>query len=399
MVFLSFIAAVFLFHLPVILAVCSCLYHLAVFCAALQFRFQPEEEEASDFAPPVSILKPVHGIEQEFYRSLASHFRQDYPHYEIVFGVSGLKDPAQWTIAQLRRDFPHVPVKVVTVTMEMEMEDDGSAHRKRANPKMNKLERMLEQAAHEIVLMNDSGISVESDYLRQVVLPLRDPRTGLVTCLYRGVPAGGLVSILEALGISGDFAGHVLLARLVKGVRFALGATLVTRKKQIAEIGGLAPWADYLADDYILGNKIAAAGYLVHLSGTVVDTTVPRRSFFEMFRHQLRWARTIRFSSPRGYPALLLTFGVPLALVALLFHPDSFLAQAVLAGTLASRFLAAWASGILVCRDRVIRKFFWLLLLRDLVALSVWITSFMGNHVVWRGERFRIEAGGKIKPV
>ena len=167
---------------------------------------------------------------------------------------------------------------------------------------MNKLERMLEQAEHEIVLMNDSDISVESDYLRQVVRPLRDPRTGLVTCLYRGVPAGGIVSILESLGISGDFAGQVLLARSVKGVRFALGATLVTRKKQIAEIGGLAPWADYLADDYILGNKIAAAGYPVHLSHTVVDTTVPRRSFFEMFRHQLRWARTIRFFSPRGYP-------------------------------------------------------------------------------------------------
>ncbi|MCZ6492422.1 MAG: bacteriohopanetetrol glucosamine biosynthesis glycosyltransferase HpnI [Acidobacteria bacterium] len=393
MVSLSFIAAVFLFHLPLILAVCSCMYHLAVFCAALQFRCKPEEEASSDFAPPVSILKPVHGIEQGFYSGLASHFRQDYPHFEIVFGLSGSKDPAQWTIAQLRRDFPHVPVKVVT------MEDAGSAHRKRANPKMNKLEPMLEQAEHEIVLMNDSDISVESDYLRQVVRPLRNPRTGLVTCLYRGVPAGGIVSILESLGISGDFAGQVLLARSVKGVRFALGATLVTRKKQIAEIGGLAPWADYLADDYILGNKIAAAGYPVHLSHTVVDTTVPRRSFFEMFRHQLRWARTIRFSNPRGYPALLLTFGIPLALVALLFRPDSPLAQAVLAGTLAARFLAAWASGVLVCRDRVMRKFFWLLPIRDLVALGVWITSFMGNHVVWRGERFRIEAGGKIKPV
>ena len=105
----AFIAALFLFHLPVILAVCSCLYHLAVFCAALHFRCQPEEEEASDFAPPVSILKPVHGIEQGFYSSLASHFRQDYPHFEIVFGVSGSKDPAQWTIAQLRRDFPMCP--------------------------------------------------------------------------------------------------------------------------------------------------------------------------------------------------------------------------------------------------------------------------------------------------
>ena len=122
MVSLSFIAAVFLFHLPLILAVCSCLYHLAVFCAALQFRCKPEEEETSDFTPPVSILKPVQGIEQGFYSSLASHFRQDYPHFEIVFGVSGSKDPAQWTIAQLRRDFPHVPVKVVMVTMEDETE-------------------------------------------------------------------------------------------------------------------------------------------------------------------------------------------------------------------------------------------------------------------------------------
>ena len=382
---ISFIAAFFLFQLPLLLAAFSTLYYLAVLVASVRFRWEPEP--AANFTPPVSILKPVRGIEQGLYASLASHFQQDYPGFEIVFGLSDEKDPARWTIAQLQRDFPNIPVKVITVP-------DSRG----ANPKMKKLQRMLEEASHEVMVINDADIRVAPDYLRRVVQPLADERVGLVTCLYRGVPTGKLRSVLEALGISGDFAGQVLLARSVGEVQFGLGATLATRKKQIAEIGGLAPWADYLADDYIIGNKIASAGYRVHLSHTIVDTLLPYRSLTETFQHELRWARTIRFSSPRGYPGLVLTFGVPLALLAAAFRPDSALALAVLGITLGARWLAAWASGVWVCRDRVVQKFFWLLPLRDLFAFGVWLASFCGRQVVWRQKRFRIEAGGKIRP-
>ena len=390
---LAFLAAFLLFYLPLLIAAGSCLYYLAVAFAALQFHLQ--REDSADFTPPVSILKPVQGIEQNFYASLASHFAQDYPSFEIIFGVSDPKDPAHWTLAQLQRDFPQVPVTVVTVP---ESPNPAGINPAGVNPKMSKLQRMLEAASHDIVVISDADIRVGQDYLRRVVQPLSDERVGLVTCLYRGVPARGLLSVLEALGISGDFAGQVLLARLVQGVRFGLGATLVTRKKQIAQIGGLAKWADYLADDYILGNKIAEAGYRVHLSATVVETMLPYRTATETIRQQLRWARTIRACSPRGYPGLLLTYGVPLALLALLVRPHSLPAAATLAFVLGARWLAACFAGGLVCRDRVVWKYFWLLPLRDLLAFGIWAASFLGRDVVWREARFRLEPGGKIRP-
>ena len=380
---ISFLAAFLLFHLPLLLAALSTLYYLAVLVAAFRFRWEPEP--AANFAPPVSILKPVHGIEQSLYACLASYFRQDYPQFEIIFGLDDDKDAARWTIAQLQREFPRIAVKVIT-----------APGLQGANPKMNKLQRMLEEASYEVIVVSDADMRVERDYLRQVVRPLADETVGLVTCLYRGVPVAGIWSVMEALSIA-DFAGQVLLARMVEGVRFGLGATLATRKKQIAEIGGLAPWADYLADDYIIGNKIAA-GYGVHLSHTVVETMLPRRSLKETFHQQLRWARTIRFCSPRGYPGLLLTYGVPLALIALVYNPASPLALSILGITLAARWLAAGASGVLVCRDGVVLKAFWLFPLRDVLAFGVWLASFWGRQVVWHKARYRIEAGGKIRP-
>lgn len=388
MISFSFLAGFLFFDLPLLLAWASCLYHLGVAVAALQFR--RKRESPSDFAPAVSILKPLQGIEQNFYASLSSYFRQEYPNFEIVFGVSDSKDPALWTLRQLQRDFPQVPVKVVFVS-----------HSRRANPKMNKLQRMIEEASHEVVVISDADIRVEPDYLRNVLGPLADERVGLVTCLYRGVPPGqrfSVLAVLEALGSSADFAGQVLLAQALGEVRFALGATIATRKRQIAEIGGFARWADYLADDYILGNRIAAAGYRVHLSHTVVETALPRRTVSGMFQQQLRWARTIRFASPRGYPGLLLTFGVPLAILAWSVHPASTLALIALGLVLISRWLAAWVAGKVVCRDPLIGKFFWLLPLRDTLALGIWFASFWGSRVVWREARFRIEGGGRIRP-
>ncbi len=385
MTFRGLVPALLLFRLPAALAAVSALYYLAVLFAALKFRF--EKEPSAGYAPPVSLLKPVRGVDQSLYESLASHCRQDYPSFEIIFGFSDPKDPAQRIISQLQRDFPNVPIKVIVVP-----------EIRSTNPKMNSLQTMLREASHDVVVINDADIRVQPDYLRKVVGPLSDARVGLVTCLYRGVPARKLISVFEALGISGEFAGQVLLARWLEGVKFALGATICTRKKQLAEIGGLARWADYLADDYILGNRIAAAGYRIHLSHTVVETLLPVRSWSDWFRQQVRWARTVRFSRPRGYPGLLLTFGVVFAALALIAQPHSVLAQGILTLTLAVRLLAAWASGVLVCGDSTIPKFFWLLPFRDLIGFGIWIASFLGSNVVWREERFKIEAGGKIRP-
>ena len=375
---------VILFWLPVAVAAGTVLYHLAVTLAAL--RFHREKEPAADYTPPVSILKPLRGIEPEFYETLSTFFRQQYPNFEIVFGLADPKDPANWTIAQLRLDFPQVPVKIVIVP-------EGSG----TNPKINKLQRMVEEAAHQVLVISDADISVGPNYLRDVVRPLAEEKVGMVTCLYRGIPSGELRSILEALGMSGEFAGQVLLGRALRGMRFGLGATMATRKKQIAEIGGFAPWADYLADDYILGNRITAAGYRVHLSHEVVETLLPHRTLTELFHQQLRWARTIRACSPRGYPGLLFAYGAPLALLPALSHPTT-LSLGVLDTALIMRWFAAWAAGVVVCKDRLVRNYFWLIPLRDLAALLIWLISFAGSEIVWRGSRFRLEPDGKIRP-
>jgi ceramide glucosyltransferase len=380
-----------LFYLPLTIAASSCLYHLAVTVAAL--RFARQGEPAAGFTPPVSILKPLRGIEQDFYATLRTFFQQDYPTYEIVFGFSDPQDPAQWTITQLQREFPRIPVKVVRVS------GPAASGVHPANPKMHQLQPMLEQASHDVLVISDADIRVEPDYLRQVVAPLHDARVGLVTCLYRGVRARGLYSLLEALGMSGDFAGQVLLARWLGEVRFGLGATLATRKEQIQAIGGLAPWISYLADDFIVGNRIAASGYRVHLSHAVVETLLPRRTPKEYWQQQLRWARTVRACSPRGYAGLVLAFGAPLALLPVALQPRSTVALAVLAGAWIARWLAAWAAGLVVCGDKLVRNYFWLFPLRDLVALTIWLASFFGSEVVWRNARYRLEADGRVRAV
>ena len=375
----------FVIYLLLFLAACSALYHLAVALAALLFRSR--QRSTSNWTPPVSILKPLRGIEENFYSNLATFLRQDYPNFEIVFGLSDSNDAARWTIAQLQRNFPRIPVKVVTVS-------DPSG----TNPKMGKLQQMLDQSSHEIVALSDADIRVEPDYLRRVVRPLSDEGVGLVTCLYRGIPARSLLSLFEALGMSGDFAGQVLLARILQGIRFGLGASMVTRKKQIAQIGGIARWADYLADDYILGREIAAAGFRIHLSDSVVETVLPHRKASQMFHQQLRWARTIRACSPSGYPGLIFVFGVPLAFAGWALAPHSPVALGTLAAVLLARLLSAFAAGRLVCRDPLLVRYFWLLPVRDLWALGIWFLSFFGREVVWRDARFRLEPGGKIRP-
>jgi ceramide glucosyltransferase len=284
----------------------------------------------------------------------------------------------------LQLEFPAVPSRVIFVADVPE-----------ANPKMVKLREMVEQARHEVLVISDADISVEAGYLRQVVAPLNEDKVGLVTCLYRGVPARGLNSLFEALSMAGDFVGQVLLGRMLGGMRFGLGATMATRKKQIRAIGGLTPWLQYLADDFILGNKVAASGRLVHLSKIVVTTCLTKRSWRASFQQQLRWARTIRACSPGGYPGLIFAYGLPISLMLLLAGEASPWKWVALA-TVVTRFLAAWASGVGVARDPLIRKYFWLLPLRDIWALMIWVYSFLGSQIVWRSRRYRLDAGGKL---
>jgi ceramide glucosyltransferase len=368
-------------------------YYLMCLWAARNFLRERKASitGASDGTPlPVSILKPLKGTDPEMYESLRSHCLQNYPEYEILFGVKDEDDPAAEVVARLKAEFPQRLIRLVICP-----ENLG------ANTKVSNLAQMLPGARYELLIVNDSDIRVETDYLRRITAPLGDPKVGMVTCLYRGVPAGTLGSRLESMGISTDFSAGVLVARQVEGdIRFGLGSTLAFRRHDLEAIGGFQALVDYLADDYEIGRRIAALGFEVKLSETVVETFVPAYSVREFLLHQLRWARAVRDSRPWGYLGLGLTFGLSWGLLTLFFAHAAMWAWIVLAATLTLRVVVAVAVGWMVIQDRHVLRLLWLLPLRDLVAMLLWIASFTGHTVAWRGIIFRLKNGklARISP-
>ena len=337
---------------------------------------------------PVSILKPLRGTDPEMYESFRSHCLQDYPEYEIVFGVSDANDPAIQLIEQLKTEFPQR-----AITLMVCRENLG------ANTKVSNLAQMVREARHEYLMVNDSDIRVEPDYLRRVLAPLADPKVGLVTCLYCGIANATLGSRLESLGISTDFCAGVLVAQTVEnGIRFGLGSTLAFRRRDLQAIGGFEALVDYLADDYQIGSRIATLGLKVKLSDVVVDTFLPRYTLRGFFDHQLRWARTVRDSRFWGYVGLGLTFGLPWAALALIFSRGAAWAWALLACTAAIRLVVAIVVGKSVLQDRQVVRSLALIPVRDVFALLVWIVSFAGHRIVWRGDHFSLE-NGKLKRI
>ena len=337
--------------------------------------------------PPVSIFKPLKGIDPEIWESFCSHCEQDYPqfHIQLIFGVSNPSDPAIEVVRKLQAKYPNLPIELIVCDRVLG-----------ANIKVSNLVQMLPAARHEILLVNDSDIRVPADYLRRVIPPLNDPSVGLVTCLYRGVAAPTLGSRLEAVGIGTDFVPGVLSARfLEKGLRFGLGSTLAFRRRDLEAIGGFEPLLDYLADDYELGRRIASTltGKKVELSTATVATFLPAYSLRQFFQHQLRWSRTIRDARRWGYTGLLFTFGLPWALVTLLAARGVAWAWGLFALTFAARLAVGVGTAVLVLRDEQVIRNIVLLPLRDLIAPLVWAASFTGNRIHWRGEAFDLKDG------
>ncbi len=332
---------------------------------------------------PVSILKPLRGADPEIYQSLRSHCVQDYPEYEIVFGVNAHDDPAVETVERLKKEFPRLAIQLVICDKNLG-----------ANTKVSNLAQMLPVARHQNLIVNDSDIRVEQDYLQRVVEPLSDPTVGMVTCLYRGVAAATLGSRLESLGISTDFCAGVLAARQLEGgVRFGLGSTLAFRRRDLQAIGGFEGIVDYLADDYEIGSRMAARGFHICLSDVIVETLLPAYSIREYVGHQLRWARSIRDSRRWGHAGLLLTFGSPWALLALASAQGAAWAWKLLALVLLARIATAFLVGTVVLRDRQVVHYAWLIPLRDIVAPMIWISSLTGHTVAWRGDIFTLKDG------
>ena len=369
----------------------SSIYYLICLWSAAGFvreRQAGGDVRPTQFLPPVSILKPLKGTDPDIYESFRSHCLQDYPAYEIIFGVSDPDDPAVASVRQLQREFPHRAIHLVV-----------SPNILGSNVKVSNLEQMLPAARYEHLLINDSDIRVESSYLRRVIAPLNeDEGVGMVTCLYRGVAASTIGSQLESLGISTDFCPGVLVARQLEGgLRFGLGSTLAFRRTDLEKIGGFRSIVDFLADDYELGRRIAELGLKVSLSDVIVETHLPAYDLRGFFAHQLRWARGVRDSRTGGYIGLAFTYGLMWALVALITSRMALWSWVVFGITALLRLAMALTVGRFVLEDRQLLRHLWLLPVRDLIAVGVWVASFAGHTVTWRGDRFHLKNGRLIR--
>ena len=363
-----------------------CLWSAAAF---LRGRRADRSVRPTQALPPVSILKPLKGTDPEIYESFRSHCLQDYAEYEIIFGVSDPLDPAVASVQRLQREFPERAIQLVV-----------SPDKLGANVKVSNLAQMLPATRYQYLLVNDSDIHVERDYLRRVIAPLLDEhqRVGMVTCLYRGIAASTFGSQLESLGISTDFCASVLAAsQLERGLRFGLGSTLAFRRTDLEKIGGFRSIVDFLADDYELGRRIANLGLRVVLSDVVVETHLPAYDLGGFLAHQLRWARGVRDSRTGGYMGLISTYGIMWALVVLIAGRTAPWAVALVWTTALLRFAVALVVGKSVLQDRGLPQHLWLLPIRDLVAVAIWIASFAGHTVTWRGDRFELKNGRLIR--
>jgi ceramide glucosyltransferase len=367
----------------------SAYYLFCLWSAAAFVRKRKQSQIGTGQAlPPISVLKPLKGTDPEMYESFRSHCLQDYPEYEIIFGVGDAADPAAGIVEQLQQEFPERTIRLLVCHEALG-----------PNLKVSNLEQMVQASRFQFLIVNDSDIRVERDYLRRVVEPLADEHVGMVTCLYRGVAGATLGSRLEAIGISTDFCPGVLVAQqLERGLHFGLGSTLAFRRHDLQRIGGFKSLVDFLADDYELGRRISALHKEVVLSDVIVETHLPEYDLIGFLNHQLRWSRGVRDARYRGYIGLVSTFGVMWALLALVFAGGAAWSWAVLGAVFLLRTAVALLFSRAVLEDEDVVEQLWLVPLRDLIAVGVWVASFTGHTVVWREDRFELK-NGRLRPI
>jgi len=370
--------------------VTSTFYLLLVSVAVVRFRRKRPPGRVSQL-PPVTLLKPVRGIEPRLRDSLESFFRLDYPQVEIIFGARTDDDPALAIVRELMEIYPHVPVRVVTCG-----EPPWS------NAKCWSLAKMIGKARFDHLVISDSDVEVAPNYLQQLIPALLEPGVGCVTALYRGKPTGGLWALLEALGMSVEMTSGVLVADMLEGMKFALGPTMAVRREVLEQIGGFARFAEYCSDDFMLGKRIADAGYKVILSPHVIDHVILHESLDQSLIHQTRWMKSTRYSRPKGHLGMVLTFAMPYGVLGLLAGAAGgklVLGATILAATLLNRILLSLVAGWTAVRDPRSLAYCWLYPLRDLMGFSFWLASYFSHQIRWRGERYRLEVGGKMVKV
>ncbi len=371
----------------------STVYLFLVLAAALRFHLRSRRAESPvnpAELPPLSVLKPVHGAEPRLDQNIASFFSQSYPDYELIFCARHLTDPAMKVVDQVQ----------VSTRSRVQARKIECGEPPWVNPKIWSLDALLYAAVHPCIVITDSDVRVGENFLCNVAMPLRDPSIGIVTCLYRGVPTGGPWSRLEAIGMSVEMSSGVLVADMMEGMQFALGPCMATKKAAVAAIGGFSELADYLADDFVLGNWISRAGLKVVLATEIIDHVVTNGAFLPSMRHQVGWARSTRFSRPMGHLGSVLTFAMPFAILGCVSESllgNWRLGLGVLAWGIVNRIVQALAVGWGIVKDRESRAWSLVYPVRDLMGFLFWLWSYLSNDVRFRGEIYTLYGDGKIR--
>jgi len=335
--------------------------------------------------PPISVLKPLAGADDGLEENLRTFFEQHYPAFEILFAVRQAGDPAVAVVERLRARYPAVPARLL-VTGEPPY----------ANAKVFSLDRMLAASRFLLVVMSDSDIRVTPELLRTLAREFADPGVGMITCPYRAVAGRSVWSTLEAVGLNTEFLGGVLVARLLDGMKFALGPTIAARREVIGRIGGFDAVKDYLAEDFVMGKLAAERGAGVILSSYVIEHRIGAQSFAANLRHRLRWCRSTRRSRPWGYLGQVFTNPLPLALALWAARPGWW---PVALAAVALRAVAGWATAGRVLHDPLTRRLWWLVPVQDLASFLVWAGGFFGNTILWRGRRYYLRPDGRFEPL
>lgn len=362
-------------------------YQLLALISLWRFFAQGPPAQARPPYPGVTVLISVRGREEATRACLESFLTQDYHPYQVLFGVADPQDPVLPLLEELQVAFPQAAVDLMVCPEKL-------GH----NPKISVLRQLEGQARHEVLVLADADVQVAPDFLSRTVAALAEPGVGLVTCPYRAGPAHTLGAQLEALTISADFIPSVAVAYYLEGIRFALGAAMVLPRRVLAEIGGLAALADFLADDYQLGRRVADAGYRVRLLPYVVETENPRLSLRAYLAHQLRWARTYRVCRPKGYLGYGITHALVYALALCLASGPAPYALGLLGLTLAGRWALAYFAERRCLQGRLSGAALGLLPLKDILSFGLWLASFGGNRVTWQTDHFRVSREGKLLP-
>ncbi|HYL86540.1 MAG TPA: glycosyltransferase [Candidatus Angelobacter sp.] len=367
-----------------VLAATPFLYYLLVLYSTVRFFSHAKDRLAPDsgFTPPVSNLKPLRGLDPEAYENLSSYCRQDYPEYELIFCVGDESDPSVPVLERLKRDFPERQIRILF----------GSG-RNAINDKVAKLVRMVNEAQHEVLVINDSDVRVEPDYLRTVVAPLRNPKVGGVTCLYVSTEDKNFTQRLQSMGMICDFFPGIFVARQLDGIKFAFGQTIVTTRARLKACGGYEAIENRPADDLLVGRLIAQQGYEVELLPYAVKTVPDYDSFKDLFIKRLRWLTVMRHMRPWGHIGLAFTQGLPWSLAVLLAHPFDGVGAAYLGAYLLFRTVITWLVGAWGMKQSDLWKRMPLFLVWDATAFVIWLLTFGRKNIRWRNVDYRIRDG------